>query len=37
VSDEPQSLRFGQILGLPGIEEIIDYREETFLGRLPGL
>ena len=37
VSDQPQSLRFGQILGLPGIEEIVDYREETFLGRIPWL
>ena len=37
VSDEPQSFRLGQILGLPGVEEIVDDGEEAFLRRIPGL
>ena len=37
VSDQPQSLRLGQILGLPGVEQIVDHREEAFLGRIPRL
>ena len=37
MSDQPQSLRFGQILGLPRVEQIVDHREETFLGRIPRL
>ena len=37
MSDQPQSLRLGQIRGLPRVEEIVDHRKETFLGRIPGL
>src|SRR5437773_6610057 len=37
VSDQPQSLRLGEILGLPVVEQIVDYREEAFLGWIPRL
>src|SRR4029079_9270233 len=37
VSDQSESLRFGQMLGLPSVEEIVDHREEMFLGRIPRL
>ena len=37
MSDQPQSLRLGQILGLPGVEQIVDHRKEAFLGRIPRL
>ena len=37
MSDQPQALCLGKILGLPGVEEIVDHREEKFLGRIPRL
>ena len=37
MSDQPQSLRLGEILGLPGVEQIVDHREQAFLGRIPRL
>ena len=37
VADQPQSLRLGEVLGLPPVEQIVDHREEAFLGRIPGL
>ncbi len=31
VTDQPQARRLGQGLGLPGVEQIVDHREEAFL------
>ena len=35
VPDQPQSLRLGEVLGLPGVEQIVDHREQAFLGWMP--
>ena len=37
VPDQPQALRLGQILGLPRVEQVVDDREQAFLGRIPRL
>ena len=37
MSDQPQSLRLGEILGQPGVEQIVDHREQAFLGWIPRL
>ena len=37
MTDQPQPGRFGKILGLPGVEQIVDDREEALLGRIPRL
>ena len=37
VSNQPQSLRLGQILGLPGVEQVVDHREEALLRWIPRL
>ena len=37
VSDQAQARRLRQGLGLPRVEQIVDHREEAFLGRIPWL
>jgi hypothetical protein len=37
VADEPQPLLLRQVLGLPGVEEVVDHGEQVLLGRIPGL
>ena len=37
VTNEPQPLCLREILSLPGVEQIVDDREQAFLGRIPRL
>src|SRR5258706_79977 len=37
VADQPQSLRLREVLGLPGVEQIVDDGEQEFLGWIPRL
>ena len=37
MSDQPEAFCLGEIFGLPGVEQIVDHREQAFLGRIPRL